>query len=114
MSGLVHSIKQGDTDPPCRAILKDANGQVAIIQNGDTVTWRMTPKVAGLRADISAAVFVNDGTAGDVEYRFVVGDTAVPGIYNAEFHVDYASGSKKTFPTDGYITVEVEHRAAST
>lgn len=115
MSGLTHTIKQGDTEPPCRAILKDVDGTLAIIQAGDVVTFRMTPQHPGLRGDISATATVNDANAGDVQYNFVAADTATVGLYNAEFHIAYAGGVRgKTFPTDGYIVVNVEPKAVAT
>lgn len=109
-------IKQSDTDPPLRAILKDANGRLAQLSPGDVVTFRMTPRVKGLRLDISAPAVVNDLARADVEFRWasVMGSTDTPGVYDAEFHVAYAAGGSKTFPNgDEFILVQITHKAAA-
>jgi len=40
-----------------------------------------------------AACNITDAVNGKVEYRWQVGDTAVPGLYNAEFRITFADNS---------------------
>lgn len=110
---LTHVIKQGDTEPVLRVKMTNADGTALVLAAGDVVTFRMTPQIPELRADISSTATINDLPTGDVEWVPLAADTAVPGLYNAEFHVARLAGDQLTFPTDGYIVVTVEHKATA-
>lgn len=110
--GLTHTVKQNDTQPPCRVLLQNEDGSPASLNPGDTVKFRMSPQVIGLRASIFANATINDLASGDVQYDFLVDDTADPGVYNAEFVVNRVGGAVQTFPSEGYITVVVQAIAA--
>lgn len=111
--GKTHRIKQNDTDPPCRVLLLKGDNSAQPLVAGDQVEFRMTPVTPGLRDDVVGGAVVNDLGTGDVQYNFTAQDTAVAGIYNAEFVVTYAAGGVQTFPSEDYITVVVQKSATS-
>lgn len=97
-------IKRNDTAPPFRAILKDGDGDIVNV-TGATVRFHMNKRDG--TAVVNAAATINSATAGDVEYNWDAADTALAGIYNAEFEVTYANTTVETFPNKGYEEVRV-------
>jgi hypothetical protein len=51
---------------------------------------------------------VTSATSGIVSYQLTQLDTLVSGTFLAEFVVTFANGTTKTYPSNGYITVDVE------
>lgn len=101
----VFYIKQGDTSPAFRAILKDADGTAVDITGNLGVTFHMRNQAGTVVVD--AAATVNDASAGDVKYSWSAGDTDTAGVYDAEFEVTYANGDVETFPNYGYEKVRI-------
>lgn len=99
-------IKQNDTSPSIRAILKDGD-EVPIDLTGATVRFHMrTIGGATVKVDADAEV-VSPTTAGIVQYDWGNGDTDTVGTYQAEFEVTLDGGAVETFPNNGYITIEI-------
>lgn len=108
------TVKQGDTLPAVQGTCLLPDGTAADLTDASAITFRMTPESAGLTADLAGAATATDpATSGVVEYEWQPGDTDVPGLYLAEFHVEYLDGSSETFPSEGYISVEVQRAAAA-
>lgn len=99
-------IKAGDTAPPFKGRCLDAKG-AAIPTLGTVVRFRMKPRTAGLRAPIDQLAAWTNTTTAEASYAWQTGDTAVPGLYDAEFHVTYVDGRSETFPNGEYVTVEI-------
>jgi len=97
-------IKRGDTRHAIRAILKDANGNPINLTNCD-VSFTMAP--LGRAAVVSRAIYIQDATAGEVWVVWAPGETNTSGIYQAEFKVVYPDGKVETFPSDGYISIQI-------
>lgn len=99
-------IKQNDTAPALRAILKDGDGE-AIDLTDATIRFHMreiggsTVKVDG----VSPAQL--PPTSGIVQYDWVAADTDTVGSYQGEFEVTYSDGSIETFPNNGYIRIQI-------
>lgn len=100
------SIKQGDTLPAFIGQCLDENGE-PVPTLGSTVTFRMRPQVPGVKAPISAAAAWLDPSTATAKYEWAVGNTDTPGLYYADFFVDWGSGVTESFPNDGYTVVEV-------
>jgi hypothetical protein len=98
-------IKQNDTSPAIRVIVKDADG-VVINVTGASVMFHMT-EIGSSTPAVDAAGAVVDGTAGVIEYQWETGDTADAGNYNAEFQVTYVDSTIETFPNNTYIKVKI-------
>jgi hypothetical protein len=56
----------------------------------------------------NAKATVTSATSGIVSYQLTQLDTLVSGTFLAEFVVTFANGTVKTYPSNGYITVDVE------
>lgn len=92
--------KQGDTRTALKATLLDASG-APVDLTGCTVRFRMSCK-------IDRQVQVLDAAAGEVMMVFESEDVAKPGLFRAEFKVEYPDGRVETFPNSGHITVYIE------
>jgi len=97
-------IKRGDTRHAIRAILKDAKGNPINLTDCE-VSFAMAP--LGRGAVINRAAHIQDAVAGEVWVVWVPGETDITGIYRAEFKVIYPDGKKETFPSDGYISIQI-------
>lgn len=104
-------IKQNDLKPYARTTLwaDEANEIPADVSSGqvDEIVFNMKPAAGALKVDRGIAQVVTDGTDGQVEYRWVVGDTDTPGIFSAEFEVVWADTKPQSFPPDSNLSVEV-------
>ena len=105
-------IKQNDRKPYARTTLyaDKENNIVANVSAGlvTDIVFNMQPQAGGsLKVAQGSVDYVDDGVDGQVEYRWVVGDTDTTGMFKAEFEVTWADGRKQTFPPDSNLTVEV-------
>lgn len=101
---MTFSIKKGDTSPALRATLRYDDCS-AVNLTGASVRFHMR-QVGSTQVLIDAAAVVVS-VAGVVEYRWTSLNTAAVGAYEAEFEVTYADGKIETFPSDGFISVEI-------
>jgi hypothetical protein len=105
------SIKCGDRKPSLRATLSTRNTDgttSAVSLTGATVEFRL--KAPGARAaKVSRAAVVENAASGIVRFDWAAGDTdtARPD-YRAEFRVTFADSTTETFPSRGYLTIEIE------
>lgn len=98
-------IKQNDTSPNLRAILKDGD-EVAVNLTGATIRFHMRT-VGGETAVVDADASIVTAESGIVQYIWDAADTATVGSYQAEFEVTFADTSVETFPNNGYIRIEI-------
>ena len=98
-------IKQNDTSPNLRAILKDGD-EVAINLTDATIRFHMRT-IGGTTAVVDDAASIVSAENGIVQYIWDAADTATVGSYQAEFEVTFADSSIETFPNNGYIRVEI-------
>lgn len=99
-------IKQNDTSPSLLAELQDSlTNQVINLLNveGSFHMWRLDTKEVVLKKPINV---VSSGE-GIIRYDWEQGDTAVPGLYQAEIQITYPDQTIESFPNDGYISVEI-------
>jgi hypothetical protein len=104
-------LKKGDRLASLVATLKKPDGTAQDL-TGATVFMYMrlrgstgTPKINGASASII------DAANGRVQYDWEVADVDTVGRYWATFVVNI-SGKLKSFPTHGYITIEIEEDVA--
>jgi hypothetical protein len=62
----------------------------------------------------NAPAMVTSATSGIVSYKLTPSDTLISGTFLAEFVVTFPDGTQKTFPSNGYITVDVEQNLDTT
>ena len=85
-----------DTTRPYFAVqlLKENDHSVVNLTNASVAFYLRKQELPGGPAKVSgASCNVTDPPNGKVEYRWVTGDTAIPGLYNAEFRVTFADNT---------------------
>lgn len=102
-------IKQGDLGPPAQINVVDETGAIANLV-GALATFSMRPSRAPGTLTVNDATAMINVALGQITYFWLSGDTASPGTYEAQFHIQPASGVPFQVPTDGYITVIIEGR----
>lgn len=105
-------MKKGDRLPTLTATLTDVTGAAVDLEPAVTVQFRMANvNTDVIQVNAAATSLQNgnggDGTKGDVQYEWGVGDTTVPGVYRAEFKVTFSDGKVASYPNDDYFYVTV-------
>lgn len=101
-----YDLVQGDLEPALADTLSGgplASGGVLyfVMQQVDGAT-----RISGL-ADIDDATQINV----PVHYQWQTGDTAVPGVYRAQWQLAYSSGSvPETWPSDDTLWIVIRPR----
>lgn len=98
------TLKRGDTRHAIKAILKDNDGDPVNL-TGCEVKFIMAP--LGRGATVCREPHIEDAEHGEVWVVWVPGETAISGVYRAEFEVVYLDGKVETFPSDGYISINI-------
>lgn len=111
-------ISQGDVGVVLSDTLKDSAGVAVNIQNA-TVQFHLAPISSSTGTSAINTTASNDqvgdgtdGTAGQVSYDFVAGNTAVAGYYAGEWGVTFAGGEIQTYPNDDKILVYIRPQVA--
>lgn len=105
-------VKQNDRQPAASTTLL-RGATVVDLTSAVGVTFRMRADGQPQNAPkVEAAATVVDAAAGQVAYEWADGDTDTPGLYYAEWTVDWGSGVEETFPTIFSDPVLVEGRVA--
>lgn len=102
------TIKQGDTLPSIVGVLSVGNAVL-----GDLASATSVMLVFARRQDPDTYVFAKnavivDEDEGTVQYDWVAGDTDEPGEYLASWVITYMNGKKRTIPTTGHFTLNIE------
>lgn len=106
------TVKQGDTLPRPRVRALDADGGALNLSEALDLSWEMTPETPGIAPDIAGAAILPVSDLSVIEYPWQAGDTDVPALYRGVFRARYRDGTK-SIPTDGYVVVEVQRKAAA-
>lgn len=104
-------IKAGDTVPYLNETLEYSD-QSPVDLNGKTVALTMRSLTSTDPVTLTGTMTVVDESNGIVSYQFSSQDTSVPGNYLANIVVT-AGSDTMTFPTDGYLWVEVQPNVTS-
>lgn len=98
------TIKRGDTRPAIRRFFSTDAGPLEI-PGGSTVVFSMADALTGRLAVDQGLCQIEQGKA--VVYYWQDGDTAVAGLYQAEFEITYADGTVETAPNGGFIVINI-------
>lgn len=98
------TIKRNDNSPAIRWELKDPDTNLV----GVSVVFNMKNTVTGaLVIERGAAEVVAGAARPTLGYNWAEGDTAVAGLYEAEFEITYADNTIETTPNSTNIVVKV-------
>lgn len=98
------NIKRGDTKEPLMVSLSDDNGPIDL--TGCTVNFYMSDYQQNTLI-ISDLAEIRDAINGEVWYVFKDAYVAKEGSYKAEFEVQFTDFRTETFPSEGYILVNI-------
>jgi len=98
-------IKENDTSPALRAVLKDSDG-VAVDLTGASVRFHMR-NTSNNNVVVDKAATIVTAASGIVAYNWQADDITVVGQFEIEFEVTFSDGGIQTFPNQGYGTVVV-------
>lgn len=100
-------IKQGDAAPVFNDTLTYSDG-TAVNLAGATVTFAMRSLSSAAVVPLAGVTTIENPFPAAVSFTPTVDDTATPGNYEAEWKVVFSGGVPMTFPTDGYLWVEIQ------
>jgi hypothetical protein len=107
MPHVQFSIKQGDTAPALEGICRDGFGSPVNL-TGATVLFKMRLAPAGAVKIASGAMgAVGNVVLGRQKYSWSTSDTDTAGTYEGEVQATFSDGRIRTFPPDGYFTIEI-------
>ena len=100
------NIKANDTLPKLRATLTYSDSSTVDL-TGSTVQFVMRSENSVIPTVKSPATIITPTAPAVVEYEWVPVDTAAPDSYLGEFEVTFADLKVRTFPTEGYFTIDI-------
>ena len=103
---------QGDTEPIYSDSLVLSDGTVPPYQLGATVVPQMRSLADATVRTLTGKVTFDENT-GNVTFAPSTADTAIVGNFLFNWIVTFTSGDVMTFPTDGYVWVEVQANLAA-
>lgn len=101
-------LKRGDLRPVFEQVLRDRRGLVDLTGDGVTVRFRMRLQGSDVLS-VDAGADIVDADRSLVRYAWQGGDTAVAGLYDAEFEV---SNGPQTLPSSLYFSVKISDSLA--
>ena len=101
-------IKQHSVVPSLTGILKDGDGNPVDLSAATSCVFHMRfEKTQAVVIEDGSCVFDGDRTTGKVTYIWADGDTDVVGTYFGEFEITWTGDKEQTFPSTGYIVIEI-------
>jgi len=100
-------IVQGDTEPVFGEQLSYSNGEPVKLE-GATVEFILRSLTAREPAPLTGKVNIVEAAAGKLNYAPSAADTATPGNYMVNWRVKFAGGEVQSFPTTGYLWLEIQ------
>lgn len=108
-------LKVGDRNPSYSVILKDADKAAVNINTASAVRLHMKAPGAST-AKVDAAMSNDDdgtvGNRGKASYAWAAADVDTAGTYYCEVEVEWADGTKETFPNSGHNIIKIEDELA--
>lgn len=101
----VVDYRQGDRYPNLQATLRDGLGAPIDLTLAEGVSFHMAK--AGQAARVDAAAEVIDAAAGVVRYSWGANDLGEPGLFNADFEIDWGGGTQTVPSVRGDFQVRV-------
>lgn len=107
MPHVTHYWKQNDTSPALVVVLRDGFG-TPVDLTGATVVLNTRLRPGGaVKISSGAMGAVGSAVNGKQSFSPSAANNDTSGIYEAEIQVTFSNGKIRTFPSNGYFTVEV-------
>jgi hypothetical protein len=102
------TIKRNDLLPVLEAILKDADGNPVDLTNATACDFHMRlESTQAMKITDGSCTFDADRLTGKVSYPWTGTDTDTEGVFLGEFSVTWTGGKEQSFPSTGYINIEI-------
>lgn len=101
-------VMKGDTFPIEYQILVEAGGGKKLplnLTNATSVKFRMRPDGSATYSVDKAATIDSDRESGIVRYTWAAGETALAGMYIAQWEITWKDGTIKSYPSDQYLWI---------
>lgn len=96
-----HEIKRNDTRPFFAVATAYDDGTLAPLDGVISARF-IAREVGNGQVKIDAQASITAASLGELEYRFVEGDTDQAGDFDCEWEITYSDGSIQTFPVFGF------------
>lgn len=96
-------LKPGDRKYAIKYQLSDYSSGSGLLTGG-SVKFQMMDASGTTVIDAAGTILDDDGI---VAYEWGAGDTDTEGTYRAEFKVTFSDGLSQTYPSSGFIAVEI-------
>jgi len=106
-------ITSGDTAPRFEEELSYSNNEPVNL-TGATVKFIMRAQTASEPKRLTGTVTISEPTKGKLYFTPSTADTAEAGNFMANWHVTFAGGEVQSFPSSGYLWVEVQQNLTTT
>jgi hypothetical protein len=106
-------IVSGDTEPYFEEQFTYSSGEPVDLTEAE-VRFTMRSETATEPVRLTGKITVTNAAEGKLLYAPSVADTANIGNYAANWHVTFPGGESQTFPTVGYLWVQVQPNLTST
>ena len=100
-------VGEGDHDVVIRTQLTDEDGNAVNVAQAINIAFRMRKARTREAPVVDGVATAFDPNNGIVQYKFMTGETDIPGEYDAQWIVTFSLGEVQTFPGDGYDRVIV-------
>jgi len=110
---MVTFIKRGDTNPDFEKRLRNEVGEPVDLSSADDVTFIVQDQdynniiSDNTSGNVSYILDNEDNKTSRVKYSWQSGDTSTIGTYKGEFVVDFGTDGSRTFPSNGYYTINI-------
>jgi hypothetical protein len=107
MAAVDFFLKANDTLPVLYTTLTDTQGNPVDLTDATGVAFVMSPEATDDITVNAPAAIAGAPVAGNVQYEWAEGDTAIQGAYVASFIVSYLSG-RQTYPSQDFINILIQ------
>jgi hypothetical protein len=97
----------GDSEPYLEEQFTYSNGEAVDIE-GATIRFIVRSPTATEPVKLTGEIVITNAKEGKLYYAPTVADTTDIGNYMANWHVTFPGGEEQTFPTEGYLWLQIQ------
>jgi hypothetical protein len=105
---IVKYMRPGDTGPALVVQIKNKSDQQPVDLTGATVVFGCSYiDGTGVATDVISEPAATNAEEGIITWQWRDGDLPLAGLYQCFFRVTFSGGSVETYPTHGFIDLQV-------